>query len=58
MDQKDPVCGMEVEPDEAAGQSDFQGKTFYFCSNECKAKFDQNPQAFVKSAPRGVGARS
>ncbi len=52
MDQKDPVCGMEVEPDEAAGQSDFQGKTYYFCCNECKAKFDQNPQAFVKSAPR------
>ena len=58
MDQKDPVCGMDVEPDEAAGQSDFQGKTYYFCCNECKAKFDQNPQAFVKSAPRGAGVRS
>ena len=39
------------EPDEAAGQSDFQGKTYYLCCNECKAKFDQNPQASVKSAP-------
>ena len=36
MDLKDPVCGMDVEPDEAAGQSDFQGKTYYFCCNECK----------------------
>jgi Cu+-exporting ATPase len=57
MDEKDPVCGMNVEPDEAAGQSVFQGKTYYFCSNDCKTQFDKNPQAYVKSAPMGAGAR-
>ena len=52
MDVKDPVCGMDVEHDEAAGQSDFQGKTYYFCCNECKEKFDKNPQMYAKSARR------
>jgi YHS domain-containing protein len=48
MSAKDPVCGMDIEPDEAAGQSDFQGTTYYFCCNECKRKFDQKPEAFAK----------
>ena len=58
MDQKDPVCGMNVEPDDAAGQSEFQGKTYYFCCNECKTEFDQNPQKFAKSGQKGAGVRS
>jgi P-type Cu+ transporter len=40
---KDPVCGMQVDEETAAGWSVYQGKTFYFCSTGCKAKFDQNP---------------
>jgi YHS domain-containing protein len=58
MDMKDPVCGMDIEQDEAAGQSNFQGKTYYFCCNECKEKFDKNPQMFAKSAPKGAGSRA
>ena len=58
MNAKDPVCGMEVEPDEAAGQSDYQGKTYYFCCNECKRKFDQNPQAFVKQTQKAGSNRA
>ena len=57
MNQKDPVCGMDVDPDEAAGQSDFQGNTYYFCSSECKQKFDQNPQSFAKQTQKAGGAR-
>ena len=58
MSTKDPVCGMDVEPDDAAGQSDFQGQTYYFCSNECRAKFDQKPQAFVKQTQKAGSGRS
>lgn len=39
---KDPICGMQVDPHKAAGQSDYQGQTYYFCSPGCKRKFDQN----------------
>ena len=44
---KDPVCGMEVKPEKAAGKSEHGGKTYYFCGTGCKQKFDQNPQQYV-----------
>jgi Cu+-exporting ATPase len=44
----DPVCGMSVDPASAAGQSDYNGTTYYFCSPGCKAKFDANPAAYVE----------
>jgi Cu+-exporting ATPase len=40
--QKDPVCGMTVDPAKAAGQSERDGKTYYFCSPGCKKKFDRD----------------
>ena len=45
---KDVVCGMEIDPKQAAGQSEYQGKTYYFCVLGCKRKFDGNPQQYVK----------
>jgi Cu+-exporting ATPase len=46
--EKDVVCGMQVDPAKAAGTSEFKGKTYYFCSDGCKAKFDANPQQYAK----------
>ncbi len=46
--EKDVVCGMEIERSEAAGSSQYNGKTYYFCSKECKARFDANPQQYAK----------
>lgn len=48
--EKDPVCGMDVEPKTAAGKSDYQGKTYYFCSPGCKKAFDKEPQKYVVKA--------
>jgi YHS domain-containing protein len=45
--QKDPVCGMQVDPQKAAGKSEYQGKTYYFCSAGCKKKFDANPSQYA-----------
>jgi YHS domain-containing protein len=47
--EKDVVCGMQVDPKNAAGQSEYQGKTYYFCSPGCKRKFDANPAQFVQN---------
>jgi Cu+-exporting ATPase len=44
----DPVCGMQVDPAKAAGTSEYQGTTYYFCAKSCKAKFDANPSQYVK----------
>jgi len=43
----DPVCGMDVEPAEAAGTSEHAGRTYYFCNLRCKAAFDAQPDRFV-----------
>lgn len=43
----DPICKMNVDPTKAAGQSEYQGKTYYFCSLGCKKKFDADPSKFT-----------
>lgn len=47
----DPVCGMQIETTDAAGQSDFEGRTYYFCSSACKEQFDANPARFTENEP-------
>ena len=39
---KDPVCGMTVNPATAL-DAERDGKTFYFCSEHCRAKFLSTP---------------
>lgn len=43
----DPVCGMQVEESEAAGQAEHSGKTYYFCGEGCKRKFEENPEQYT-----------
>jgi Cu+-exporting ATPase len=40
----DPVCGMDVTPEKAAGKTEYQGETYYFCSIKCLEKFRQDPE--------------
>ncbi len=40
---KDPICGMLVDPSRAKHQSQYQGRTFYFCCAHCKQTFDKDP---------------
>lgn len=47
---RDPVCGMDVNEQQAAGKSEYQGQTYYFCSSNCKQQFDQNPQRYAGGA--------
>jgi YHS domain-containing protein len=48
--ERDPVCGMYVDPKKAL-KSEFEGKTYYFCSAEDKAKFDKEPDKYISQAP-------
>ncbi|MEQ9635986.1 MAG: heavy metal translocating P-type ATPase [Devosia marina] len=48
---KDPVCGMDVDPSTARFQATFDGRTFYFCSQNCHDKFKANPEQYVAVAP-------
>jgi P-type Cu+ transporter len=50
--QIDPVCGMKVLPQKAAATLKRAGRTWYFCSQGCKAKFEANPGKYDGSALR------
>jgi YHS domain-containing protein len=43
---KDPVCGMNVDPDQAAASYEYKGETYYFCAKGCKNKFAENPEDY------------
>jgi Cu+-exporting ATPase len=52
--EKDPVCGMMVDPKKAAGKVEHTGKTFYFCSAPCAERFQKEPEKFL-AAPGTAG---
>ncbi|MCK6427611.1 MAG: heavy metal translocating P-type ATPase [Burkholderiaceae bacterium] len=43
----DPVCGMTVDPKTAAGSAAYQGTTYWFCSPDCVAQFNADPQRYA-----------
>ncbi len=43
---KDPVCGMTVDPAKAEHHSQHGGKTWYFCSSRCQSQFDEDPARY------------
>jgi Cu+-exporting ATPase len=46
---------MTVDPADAAGTSEYQGRTIYFCAPGCKERFDADPESFMQ--PRTSGGR-
>jgi P-type Cu+ transporter len=52
--EKDPVCGMTVDPVKAAAKQEFRETTYYFCSKRCAERFAKEPEKFL-SAPGSSG---
>ncbi len=46
----DPVCGMTVNPESAAGTYEYKEQSYYFCSTHCLNKFRENPELFLKKS--------
>jgi YHS domain-containing protein len=44
---KDPVCGAAVDESHAAGKTGYAGQMYYFCSPDCRLKFEENPKRFI-----------
>src|ERR1700693_108709 len=55
--EKDPVCGMTVDPSKAAAKQKLRGTTYYFCSRGCAARFAKEPEKFL-AAPGSSGMES
>jgi Cu+-exporting ATPase len=43
----DPVCGMAVDPQNAAGSHEYNGVMYYFCSASCHDAFVGEPGRYV-----------
>lgn len=54
---KDPVCGMDVDPAKAL-KVEYRGKTYYFCSESCKTKFQKDPGSYLERKAGETGAGS
>ncbi|HET7218616.1 MAG TPA: heavy metal translocating P-type ATPase [Vicinamibacterales bacterium] len=52
----DPVCGMTISPEDAAGHLDYKGQTYYFCAQSCLDRFRENPEAFLTAQPATLPA--
>jgi membrane fusion protein, copper/silver efflux system len=53
---KDPVCGAQVEEckaKEIGYTGEYQGKLYYFCSDNCKQRFARAPEVFCGGSPGG-----
>ncbi|MFC6769410.1 YHS domain-containing protein [Natrinema soli] len=44
----DPVCGMELTPDDAATSVRYSNATYYFCSEECRQRFEERPTIYTE----------
>ena len=45
--EKDPVCGMDVDPQNARHTTVHEGKTYYFCAPGCKKAFEDDPAKYL-----------
>lgn len=52
---RDPVCGMSVSAGTAAAASVYGGKTLYFCSTDCRDKFEREPAKYLNESTAHAG---
>jgi P-type Cu+ transporter len=53
--ERDPVCGMNVNPATAKNVHQHNGKDIYFCCASCKEKFKADPARYLAAPPRNNG---
>ena len=57
--ERDPVCGMTVDPQRAAAKAEHAGNTYYFCGKGCAEKFRADPDKYLHpKAPTSVSPQS
>src|SRR5437762_85592 len=56
--ERDPVCGMSVDPQKAAAKVEYAGKTYFFCAPGCARRFEKEPEKYLRAmqAPAAEGA--
>jgi YHS domain-containing protein len=57
---EDPVCGMQIDEKRAAAAGrkvEHGGKAYFFCAEDCKRSFEQNPARYLKGQSPPAPAR-
>ncbi len=53
--ERDPVCGMQVDPASARAKAEYGGKSYFFCCAGCAKKFEAAPEQYLKPRPAASG---
>ena len=53
--ERDPVCGMQVDPASARAKAEYRGKSYFFCCAGCAKKFEAAPEQYLKPRPAASG---
>ena len=53
--ERDPVCGMQVDPASARAKAEYGGKSYFFCCAGCAKKFEVVPEQYLKPRPAASG---
>jgi Cu+-exporting ATPase len=53
--ERDPVCGMQVDPASARAKVEHGGRTYFFCCAGCAQKFESSPEQYLKPRPMASG---
>lgn len=53
---QDPVCGMSVNPETSAGSYAHRGRTYFFCSTHCLARFQAEPDRYLDQRKSAIGS--
>ncbi len=46
----DPVCGMKIEDNHPKFELQFAGKKYFFCSEDCRKEFEEQPEQYIDTA--------
>ena len=49
-EERDPVCGMQLDPEEALVEYEYAGRAYQFCSKTCRQQFEATPESFLRAA--------
>ena len=44
---RDVVCGRAIKPEHARGETEYGGETYFFCSEDCLRRFEEDPEQFA-----------
>ena len=50
--ERDPVCGMSVDPAKAAAHLEHAGKTYYFCAHSCARRFSEDTEKYLQMSAK------